>query len=154
MNRGDDDDGSEEEGRRKRLKNGREDEDDVASSSSSSVDPLDGLKRNYLRAFDALEVARMRLLNELDSRRQRGDEVEFDYKELRDMLPSMNALVAAPSSSSSSEEEEEEEEESVAPVVAVGYSSRSTDGEKTIVYSELSLDKVHPSSPESVPNNE
>jgi hypothetical protein len=148
MNRGDDDDGSEEEGRRKRLKNGREDEDDVASSSSSSVDPLDGLKRNYLRAFDALEVARMRLLNELDSRRQRGDEVEFDYKELRDMLPSMNALVAAPSS------EEEEEEESVAPVVAVGYSSRSTDGEKTIVYSELSLDKVHPSSPESVPNNE
>jgi hypothetical protein len=74
------------------------------------------------------------------------------------MLPSMNALVAAPSSSSSSSssssKEEGEEEESVAPVVVVGYSSISTAGEKTVVFSELSLDKVHPSSPESVPNNE
>jgi hypothetical protein len=119
MSEDDDADGGEVEeegGPRKRLRNGEG--GDGASSSSSPVDPLDGLKLKYFEALDALEVARVRLLAELERRRQGGVEVEFDYKELRDMLPSMNALVTAPSSSS--------EEETVAPVVAVGYSSFST----------------------------
>ena len=79
-------------------------------------------------------------MDEVERRRRGGLGVELDCTELRDHLPSMNALVAAPSSSSSSSE-------SVAPVVAIGYNSRSTDGKKTTHNLELSLDKVHPSSP-------